>query len=161
MKPLLIAECCQNHNGRRDVLREMIHRAAEAGADYVKIQAIRSHELTHRERFDDGREGTPDGTVKTIHRPYAAELERLAKLDLTLEEEAWFAEECRRAGYLFDDHSVHPFVGARGRGVSAMTPPRSRATIAVRSLFCATSPSTGRRSSCRREPPTTMRFAPR
>ena len=48
MRPLLIAECCQNHNGRQDLLREMIHRAAEAGADYVKIQAIRSRERDSR-----------------------------------------------------------------------------------------------------------------
>jgi len=97
MKPILIAECCQNHNGRREVLKEMVHRAAEAGADYVKIQAIRSRELTHRKRFDEGA-SREDGGLKTIHRPYAAELERLASLDLSLEEEAWFVEECRRAG---------------------------------------------------------------
>ncbi len=96
-RPVLIAECCQNHNGQREILKEMIQRAAEAGADYVKIQAIRSRELTHRRRFDDG-ETAPDGTVKVIHRPFAAELERLAELDLSLEDEAWFVDQCRSAG---------------------------------------------------------------
>lgn len=97
MRPVLIAECCQNHNGDKEILKDMIHAAAENGADYVKIQAIRSRELTHRPRFDEG-EVNSDGSQKTIKRPYAAERERLSKLDLSIDEEAWFVEECRRAG---------------------------------------------------------------
>lgn len=97
MNPILIAECCQNHNGNKEILKKQIHTAAENGADYVKIQAIRSKELTHRERFDEG-EILEDGTVKTIKRPYQAELARLSKLDLSLDDEAWFVEECWRAG---------------------------------------------------------------
>ncbi|HAA12183.1 MAG TPA: general stress protein [Cytophagales bacterium] len=94
--PILIAECCQNHNGDREILKRMIHAAAENGADYVKIQAIRSGELTHRARFDEGVE--ENGEVKVIKRPFAAEQARLAKLDLSLDDEAWFVEECWRAG---------------------------------------------------------------
>jgi N,N'-diacetyllegionaminate synthase len=97
MKPIIIAECCQNHNGNVEVLKRQIHEAAANGADYVKIQAIRSRELTHRPRFDEG-ESTPDGKVKTIKRPYDAELARLSKLDLTVEQEAWFVDECWKAG---------------------------------------------------------------
>lgn len=97
MSPILIAECCQNHNGNKEILKKQIHTAAENGADYVKIQAIRSKELTHRERFDEG-ELSEDGTVKTIKRPFDAELARLSKLDLSLDDEAWFVEECWRAG---------------------------------------------------------------
>jgi N,N'-diacetyllegionaminate synthase len=97
MKPILIAECCQNHNGNQEILKKQIHTAAENGADFVKIQAIRSKELSHRPRFDEG-ETHADGTIKTIKRPYDAELARLSKLDLSIEEEAWFVEECWRAG---------------------------------------------------------------
>ena len=50
----IIAELCQNHNGDLKILKEMVHAAAEAGADYCKIQSIDSSELTHRERFDKG-----------------------------------------------------------------------------------------------------------
>lgn len=96
-RPILIAECCQNHNGDREILRRMIHEAAGAGADYVKIQTLRSHEVTFRQRFEEG-EKDPDGTVRAIHRPYAAEVARLAGLDLSLDDEAWFVDECRRAG---------------------------------------------------------------
>lgn len=91
-RPIIIAECCQNHNGSRDVLKRQIHLAAENGADYVKMQSIRSSELTHRVRFDSGENGA------CICRPYDKELERLQKLDLTLDDELWFVDECLRAG---------------------------------------------------------------
>jgi sialic acid synthase SpsE len=97
MKPILIAECCQNHNGKRDTLKRMIHAAAESGADYVKLQTIRSRELTHRPRFDEGVTDA-DGTVRVIKRPFKPELERLSGLDLTVDDESWFIDECRSAG---------------------------------------------------------------
>ena len=97
MKPIIIAECCQNHNGNVEILKNQIHAAAENGADYVKIQAIRSCELTHRNEFDNGIIDQ-NGNVLVIKRPFDAELERLRKLDLNLEAEAWFVEECKRAG---------------------------------------------------------------
>lgn len=97
MKPIIIAECCQNHNGDKEILKQQIHNAAEAGADFVKIQAIRSKELSHRARFDEG-EADPNGEMITIKRPYLLEVERLSKLDLSLDDEAWFVEECWSAG---------------------------------------------------------------
>ena len=93
----IIAECCQNHNGNKEILKKMIHTAAENGADYVKIQAIRSKDLSFRERFEKG-EVDETGKVLVIQRPYEQELERLAKLDLSLEEELWFVNECKIAG---------------------------------------------------------------
>jgi len=99
MRPVLIAECCQNHNGSREILKRMIHAASENGADYVKIQAIRSRELTFRERFEEGAVDA-NGTVTVIKRPYQPELERLSQLDLSPDEEAWFVEECHKAGTL-------------------------------------------------------------
>jgi sialic acid synthase SpsE len=97
VRPILIAECCQNHLGDREILKRMIHAATESGADYVKVQALRSWEVTRRERFEEGVVGD-DGEVRTIQRPYAPEVERLSGLDLRPDDEAWFAEECLRAG---------------------------------------------------------------
>jgi N,N'-diacetyllegionaminate synthase len=97
VKPILIAECCQNHNGDQEILKRMIHTAAENGADYAKIQAIRSRDLTFRARFENGKIG-PDAEVEVIKRPYQLELERLSKLDLSLEQELWFVSECKKAG---------------------------------------------------------------
>ena len=44
MKPIIIAECCQNHNGNKEILKKQIHSAAENGANYVKIQSIRNYQ---------------------------------------------------------------------------------------------------------------------
>ncbi len=97
MKPILIAECCQNHSGDRETIKRMIHEAVDNGADYVKIQGLYSHEIAYRERFEEGRKAK-DGTVEVIKRPYQAEVDRLAGLDLTPDDEAWFVDECLRAG---------------------------------------------------------------
>jgi sialic acid synthase SpsE len=75
----------------------MIYAAAESGADYAKIQAIRSRELAYRARFEEGDIGA-DGQQRAIKRPFGPEKERLQKLDLSLEDEAWFVDECRRVG---------------------------------------------------------------
>ncbi|MTH90677.1 MAG: general stress protein [Actinobacteria bacterium] len=112
----IIAECCQNHNGSREILKRMVHEAAESGADYAKIQALRSTELSQRERFENGITDT-DGTVRAIKRPYEAERERLAKLDLSDADELWFADECKRAGVksmitAFTRFSTQRFVAA-------------------------------------------------
>ncbi len=90
----IIAELCQNHNGDIKVLSEMVAAASEAGADILKIQSMRSKDLTFRERFEDGLiEG---GKIKVIKRPYKAELERLSKLDLDYDLHAKFFELCEK-----------------------------------------------------------------
>ncbi len=93
----LIVEVCQNHNGERAVLAEMIRAAAEAGADIVKGQVIFSADLTRRERFEEGHI-EPNGVRKAIRRPYGAERERLAGLDLAADDYRFFVDTCHRAG---------------------------------------------------------------
>lgn len=93
----LIAEVCQNHNGDRRTFEKMIKAAAEAGADIVKMQSIFSEDLTQREEFEEGMT-LPDGTVKTIKRPYVAEFNRLSKLDLTIDDHRRFITLCVKYG---------------------------------------------------------------
>lgn len=90
--PTIIAECCQNHNGDKQILKDMIAAIAESGADYAKMQTITAADLSFRERFEVGAEGD------SIERPYQAEYDRLKKLDLLEEDHRWFIEECHRAG---------------------------------------------------------------
>ncbi len=92
----VIAELCQNHGGGRTLLSEMIHAVAEAGADFAKVQTIRVRELTRRERFEEGI--VEGGAKKAIKRPYAAEYDRLKPLELSVDDEAFFREECKRWG---------------------------------------------------------------
>lgn len=90
----IIAELCQNHNGDIKVLEEMVHAAAESGAEYAKVQSMLSKDLTHRIRFDEGLiEG---GEIKVKKRPYDAELDRLSKLDLNDDEHHLFLEICSK-----------------------------------------------------------------
>lgn len=95
----LIAELCQNHGGSRELLGRMIAAAAESGADYVKMQSIFSEDLTHRPQFDEGVVDA-DGTVRVMKRPYVAEKERLAKLDLSEDDHLFFIEECTKHGVI-------------------------------------------------------------
>jgi len=132
MQPLLIAECCQNHNGDQEILKRMIHTAAENGADYVKIQAIRSRELTQRERFEEGMTDESGKTI-AIKRPYQSELERLSKLDLSPEQEQWFVEECRKAG-------VHPLTTAFTRTGVREVKDMGYPAIKIASYDCASYP---------------------
>lgn len=91
----IIAECCQNHNGDKSILKDMIWAAAESGADIVKMQSIDSSTLSHRPEFDEGV--VENGVTKVIKRPYNAELARLSPMDLTIDDHYWFIEECQKA----------------------------------------------------------------
>ncbi len=92
----IIAECCQNHLGDWEILKDMVWSAAMAGATYCKVQSMLADELTFRERFEEGR--WENGRQVAIKRPYRAEYERLKPMDLTDEMHWRFAEECQRAG---------------------------------------------------------------
>ncbi len=90
----IIAELCQNHNGDKFILDEMISAASESGASIAKIQSIDSNELTHRPRFDEGLiEG---GKTKIIKRPFKDEYNRLKKLDLNIKDNEKFIELCNK-----------------------------------------------------------------
>jgi len=121
-RPILIAECCQNHGGDRDVLARMVDEAAASGADYVKIQAIRSGDLVFRERFEEDVE-QPGEPRTAILRPFAPERERLTGLDLSPDDERFFVERCQQAGvvpmitlftrYVADDYAQMGFEVAK------------------------------------------------
>ena len=93
-KVKVIAELCQNHNGDIKLVEEMVHAAADAGADIVKIQSIDSKDLTHRKKFDDGL--VVNDEVKIIKRPYKVEYDRLKKLDLNRDDHLNFIEICKK-----------------------------------------------------------------
>lgn len=80
----IIAELCQNHNGDRTILEQMIKAAAES-CDIVKIQTILADSLTKREEYED-------------YRPYESEYERLKGLELSEEDEKFFIEKCKEYG---------------------------------------------------------------
>jgi len=85
----IIAELCQNHNGSRSNLFEMAKLAKSGGANYAKIQALYSTELVYRTQFENS-----DISRFEMYRPFKKELERLRKLDLSLEDEKSFVKYC-------------------------------------------------------------------
>jgi N,N'-diacetyllegionaminate synthase len=87
--PMLIAEMCQNHNGRLDILEEMVRLAGQSGASHAKIQGIYSSELVFRERFELGGDSA-------LTRPFQDEQSRLTGLDLSIKSEMEFVRWCDR-----------------------------------------------------------------
>ena len=88
----IIAELCQNHQGDKKILEEMVHAASESGANYAKIQSMKISNLLKRDRFEKGLiEG---GLIKVIKRPFKKEFLRLKPLDLDDETHYYFLEVC-------------------------------------------------------------------
>ena len=92
----IIAEFCQNHNGDYEILREMIHQAADAGATYGKIQTIFADDLTYRKKFEKGK--IINDKVSVIKRPYMPEYDRLKTLELDYKQHYMFIEDCNKYG---------------------------------------------------------------
>mgnify|MGYP001563870982 CR=1 FL=1 len=119
----IIVEVCQNHKGDRDTLKKMIHAAKENGADIIKGQVMFSEDVMHRPRFDEG-EVEDNGVVKTMKRPYQSEVERLAGLDMTEEDYAFFVKKCTKSAQLpcsrsLRENEFHSRHRSRGREKSS------------------------------------------
>lgn len=80
-RPLLIAEIGNNHEGRMDVARTLVERAAESGVKAVKFQTFRT------ELYVDRRE--------------TARFERLRRFELTPDQFAELSRLARSLGLLF------------------------------------------------------------
>lgn len=96
----IIAELCQNHNGDRHILENMIKAASES-CDIVKIQTILAESLTKREVYEE-------------YRPYQKEYERLKSLELSEDDEKFFIDKCREYGVepmttLFSKNQIERF----------------------------------------------------
>lgn len=127
----IIAECCQNHNGDLNLLKEMIWAAKESGATYVKIQSMLASELTYREQFETGH--IENSITKVMKRPYQAEYDRLKPMDLNDETHHWFVEECHKAG-------IKPLTTAFTRSRVLFLSTLSWPAIKVASYDCASFP---------------------
>ena len=127
----IIAELCQNHNGRPDLVRRMLDEAAEAGATHVKLQNIHASTLAFRPQFEQGLE--VEGRTLAIRRPWAAERERLAGLELS---DATVDEFVVRAR----DRGLVPMTTCFTRGEVVDVADRGFAEVKVASYDCASFP---------------------
>lgn len=104
-KIIIIAEAGVNHCGSKERAMEMIHAAAEAGADYVKFQTFKAEKLVS--------ESAPKADYQNENDPAsgATQLAMLKKLELTADDFKALADECRKEGigFLstpFDEESI-------------------------------------------------------
>ena len=127
----IIAELCQNHNGDELLLNEMIHAAAEFGADYAKVQSMLADDLVFRERFEDGQW---DGDRRVaIKRPYQVEYDRLKPMDLDDDAHHRYIDQCRSAG-------IKPLATAFSRSRIPFLATLGFDAIKVASYDCASEP---------------------
>lgn len=90
----MVAEAGVNHNGDLALALRLVDVAAEAGADAVKFQTFRSAALASRNspKAAYQRESTGAGE---------GQQEMLARLELTLEQQAEIQQHCAKRGILF------------------------------------------------------------
>jgi N,N'-diacetyllegionaminate synthase len=79
-KPMVIAECCGNHQGNMNILHQMVDLAADAGAAACKIQSFFADDLSDEWIFKDYK--------------------RLKRLELSWTEQKEFATHCRSVGII-------------------------------------------------------------
>ena len=92
-----IAELCQNHNGSRDLMFEMLDSAVSGGATHVKLQHIYVKNLTYRPEFEEGGTNPVNGQT-FIKRPYQPEYDRLSGLELPEQVCYEFIKRCEELG---------------------------------------------------------------
>ena len=127
----IIAELCQNHNGDPDLMRRMVDEAAEAGATHVKLQNIHASTVAFRPQFEEGLE--VDGRTLAIRRPWAAERDRLAGLELDGAVVDEFIVRARDLG-------VVPMTTCFTRGEVAQVADQGFEEVKVASYDCASFP---------------------
>lgn len=131
MKPALIAEFCQNHNGNFEILSRMIEAAAANGATHGKMQTIYADTVTCRPQFEHGLE--VDGVIKSIKRPYQAEVGRLKALEISAADTGRFIAQCR-------DHGLIPLTTCFARAHIGPIADAGFDAIKVASYDCASFP---------------------
>jgi N,N'-diacetyllegionaminate synthase len=94
MKTLIIAEAGVNHNGDMALAKQLIAKAAEAGADLVKFQTFVASKIISKT--------APKAEYqKGATSPEESQQEMVRKLELTKENHLELIDECRRKGIGF------------------------------------------------------------
>lgn len=93
MACFVIAEVGVNHNGSLDLARQLIDASLEAGADAVKFQTFRAHELA--------RAGAPTAEYQKAQTGVEDQRAMLEALELSREAHQQLFDHCRVAGIEF------------------------------------------------------------
>lgn len=95
-KVLIIAEAGVNHNGNIDLAKELIFKAYESGADYIKFQSFKASKLvsTTAEKAEYQKKNLKSDKDQS-------QFEMLKKLELSDKDHITLIEECRKYGIKF------------------------------------------------------------
>ena len=94
MKTLIIAEAGVNHNGSFELAKQLVDKAAEAGADIVKFQTCKAENVISRYADKAEYQKKTTGEADT-------QLDMVRKLMLTYEEYGQLKEYCEEKGIRF------------------------------------------------------------
>ena len=91
---IIIAEAGVNHNGNLDMALELVDRAAEAGADYVKFQTFRAKDLASRSAPKAGYQQRTSDAAES-------QLDMLLRLELSESNHHILLQRCAERGIAF------------------------------------------------------------
>ena len=98
---LIIAEAGVNHNGDMEMARELVRRAAEAGADLVKFQTFNAGKIISRKAAKAGYQIAATGDDETQY-------EMVKRLELSLDDHHMLKAECEKHGIGFFSTAFDP-----------------------------------------------------
>lgn len=93
---LIIAEAGVNHNGSIDVAKQLINKAAEAGADIIKFQTFKSEKLVSKSARQAEYQKRNIGS-----KADDSQLNMLKKLELSQEDHEELMQYCQQKGIKF------------------------------------------------------------
>lgn len=101
-KTIIIAEAGVNHNGSLDLAKELVRKAVEAGADYIKFQTFKSEKCVSKNAKK------ADYQIQNTKKEAESQLEMVKKLELSNEDHYELVKLCKELGIQFFSTAFDP-----------------------------------------------------
>lgn len=101
-KTIIIAEAGVNHNGSLDLAKELVRKAVEAGADYIKFQTFKAEKCVSKNAKK------ADYQIQNTKKEAESQLEMVKKLELSNEDHYELIKLCQELGIQFFSTAFDP-----------------------------------------------------